>query len=194
VQRELDEVVVVEPEALLFLVEIPVEEDVLDTLCRLVLGVEGFCGHVDHVAVVLGLGEELARLEHVSRPREGHVAQRELPLLVDDPEDGVYVRVVEHEKALGIAHCRRILLKHRYAEAMEGVDVAGVVVASEGMDALTHLVGGLVGEGDTEDVARHDAHLVDEVGKASGEGARLARPRPGDHANIALRGGDGLDL
>ena len=194
VERELDEVVVVEPEALLLLVEVAVEQDVLDADGGLVLGVERLDRHVDHVAQVVGLGEELAGLEHVAGTGEGHVTERDAALGIDDRENGVDVGVVEHEEALGVAHGRRVLLEDRHAEAVEGVDVARVVVAGQSVDALAHLVRGLVGEGDAEDVPRHDAHLVDEIGEAPGERARLARARTRDHAHVALGGGDGLEL
>ena len=41
-------------------------------------------------------------------------------------------------------------------------------------DALFHLVGGLVGEGDGQDLERRDVLLSDEPGDAMGEDARLA--------------------
>ena len=77
---------------------------------------------------------------------------------------------------------------------MEGVDIAGIVVASEGMDALAHLTRRLVGEGDAQDVARQDAQLVHQIGEAVGEGPGLAGARPGHHPDNPLGGGDSLPL
>ncbi len=194
VQREEDEVVVVEAEALLLLVEVAVEEDVLDRGRLVVLGLELLEREVDEELVVVALAHALAHLEHVARTGVGHVAQRDAALLVDDGEHLVDVGVVEHEEALGVAEGAGVLLKDADAEAVEGVDVGSVVVAGEVVDALAHLVGGLVGEGHAEDVAGHDAELVDEVGEAAAERAGLAGARARDHAHVALGGGDRLAL
>ena len=77
---------------------------------------------------------------------------------------------------------------------MEGVDVAGVIVPGELVDALAHLVGRLVGEGDAQDVPRQDAQLIDQVGEPVGQGPGLAGARPSDHPDKALGGGDRLTL
>ena len=87
-----------------------------------------------------------------------------------------------------------VLLEDGDTEAVEGVDIPGVVVPGELMDTLAHLIGGLVGKGDAEDVARQDAQLVDQIGKAFRKGARLARSRAGDDADKALGGRDRLPL
>ena len=57
--------------------------------------------------------------------------RRQAPLLIDDLQHGVDVRVVQHQKALGILHRVAVLLEHGDAEAVEGVDVARVVVAGQ---------------------------------------------------------------
>lgn len=85
-------------------------------------------------------------------------------------------------------------MEGRDTEAVEGVDVAGVVVPGQGMDALAHLVGRLVGEGDAQDVARQDAQLVHQVGEAVGQRPGLAGARPGDDPDEALGGGNSLPL
>ena len=87
-----------------------------------------------------------------------------------------------------------VLLQHRHAEAVERVDVTGVVVAREVVDSLAHLVGAIVGEGDTQDVGRHYASLVYQKRETPGQGTRLARARTRDHAHVALGRGDGVQL
>ena len=104
------------------------------------------------------------------------------------------VGVVEHEKALRVLNGVRILLKNRDAETVEGIDEARVVVAGKRADAVAHLISGLIGEGDAQDVSRHDAEVVDQVCKAFRKGARLARSRAGDDAHVALRRSNGLKL
>ena len=66
-------------------------------------------------------------------------------------------------------------------------------VGQEVGDALQHLAGGLVGEGQQEDVLRLDA-VLQEVGDAVGQRARLAATRPGDDEHRPRPGGDGLAL
>src|SRR4051812_45950922 len=47
----------------------------------------------------------------------------------------------------------------------------------QSLDALAHLLRGLVREGDGEDVVGRDVLLGDEVGDANRDDARLPRPR-----------------
>jgi hypothetical protein len=54
-------------------------------------------------------------------------------------------------------------------------------------NALTHLVGGLVREGDGEDVARPDAG-AQQMRYAVGDDARLARTGAGDDQDGSFRG------
>ena len=60
-------------------------------------------------------------------------------------------------------------------------------------DALLHFAGGLVGEGDGEDVSGRDA-LRDEVGDAEGDDAGFARAGAGQNQNRAVQRFDGLAL
>ena len=193
-QREEDEVVVVEREALLRLPEVAVEEDVVELRRRVVARLERLGGHLHDVGAVVGLLEALADLEAVARGGEGAVAQREAALGVDLLEDVVDVRVVEDDEALGVLDDARVLAQDADAEAVEGVHVARVRVAHEAVDALAHLDGGLVGERDAEDVAREDAEVAHEPGEASREGAGLAGAGAGDDADVALGGGDRREL
>ena len=193
-EGEFDEVVVVQPEALFLLVEIAVKDHVLRAQGVQVLLPKDLQGEVDHAFVVIRLLEELADLDHVPGLLKGHVPQGEAPLLVDDLEHGVDVGVVQDQEPLGIAHGAAVLLEDGDTEAVEGVDVAGVVVAGEGMDALAHLGGGLVGKGDAEDVSGQDTRLLHQKGKAVGQGAGLAGTGAGDAPEHSLRRGDRLPL
>ena len=62
-------------------------------------------------------------------------------------------------------------------------------VAEQPLDALAHLLGRLVGEGDRQDLARLRLVGVDQVGDAVGEHARLAgaRPREDQQRPLAVR-------
>lgn len=189
-----DEVVVVQAEALLLLIEVAIEDDVLWLDGVQVLLLQAVQGHGEHIEVVVRIFEELAYLNHVPGLAEGHLPQGQAALLIDNLQHGVDVRVVQHQEALGILDDGAVFLKDRDAEAVEGVDVAGVVVPGQGMDALAHLVGCLVGEGDAQDVARQDAQLVHQVGEAVGQRPGLAGARPGDDPDEARCGGNSLPL
>ena len=194
IEREFDQIVVVEAEALLLLIEIAVKNDVLRA-CRLqVLLMQRVERHPDHVLIVFRALEKLLDLDHVARGGEGHVPQRKSPLLINDAQHRVDIRVVQHKKTLRVLHGVAVLLQDGDAEAVKSVDIAGVVVAGQVMDALAHLVGSLVGKGHAEDVGRQDAQLVDQIGKAVRQRPGLARARARDHAHEALRRRDGLKL
>jgi hypothetical protein len=66
--------------------------------------------------------------------------------------------------------------------------------ADQGRHPRLHLVGGLVGEGDGEDLERADALVPDEVGDAVGQDSGLARPRAGHDQQWPLRVGDRVGL
>ena len=61
------------------------------------------------------------------------------------------------------------------------------------MDAFLHFAGGLVGEGDGEDVSRRDA-FGDEVGDAERDDAGLAGAGAGQDQHRAVQRFDGLAL
>ena len=141
IERELDEVVVVEAEALFLLIEIAVEDDVPRRVGTLVLFAQRVERHRDHVLVILRLLKEFSDLDHVPCGGIGHVAQREAALFVDDAKHRVDVGIIQHQKALRVLHRMAVLLQNGDTEAVERVDIARVVVAGQGVDTLAHLVG-----------------------------------------------------
>ena len=141
IERELDEVVVVEAEALFLLIEIAVEDDVPRRVGALVLFAQRVERHRDHVLIILRLLKELSDLDHVPRGGIGHVAQCEAALFVDDAEHRVDVGIIQHQKALRVLHRMAVLLQNGDTEAVERVDIARVVVAGQGVDTLAYLVG-----------------------------------------------------
>ena len=76
---------------------------------------------------------------------------------------------------------------------MPGLDVAAGL-ADEGHDPLAHLGGGLVREGDGEDLPRPDALDADEVGDPMGQDARLAAAGAGQDQQRPLGRRDGPRL
>lgn len=75
VKGELDQVVVVQAEALLLLVEVAVEDDVPGARCPVVFFLQGVQRQVDHVPVVVRPVGELLHLDHVPGVGIGHVPQ-----------------------------------------------------------------------------------------------------------------------
>jgi hypothetical protein len=62
------------------------------------------------------------------------------------------------------------------------------------LEPLAHLPGGLVGEGDREDLVRLDTTCADQVRDAIGEDPRLSGARAGDDQQRPFRGQNGLPL
>ena len=87
-----------------------------------------------------------------------------------------------------------VLLEDGDAEAVEGVDIAGIVVAGQRVDPLPHLIGRLVGKRDAQNMPRQNAELGDQKGEAVRQGPGLSGTGPGDHPHEALRRGDGGSL
>ena len=193
-EGEFDEVVVVQGEALSLLIEVAVKDDVPGGDGGVVFRADGVKVLVQHKLIIVGVFKELADLDHVTGVTEGHVTEGEAALLIYGGEHLVYVGVIEDKEALGIAEGVYVLLQDGDAKAVEGVYVAGVVVAGEGVDALAHLAGGLVGEGDAQDAGGRYAKLRDEVGEAPGQGPGLTGARAGDDADGTLGGGHCREL
>ena len=194
IQGKFDQIVVVEPEALFRLVEIPVEDHILRPGGPHIFVVQGFQRKADQVKEVLRFLKELLNLDHVAGIGEGHIPQRKAALLIDDAQHVVNVGIVQDKKALRVADGIAVLLQNGHAEAVEGIDVPGIVIPGQCMDALAHLIGGLVGKGHAQNIPRQDTELVYKIGEAVGQRAGLAGTGPGDDAYKALCRCDCLKL
>ncbi len=84
---------------------------------------------------------------------------------------------------------RRMRTQKRVEGADQRLGQRGV--AEQPVDALAHLAGGLVGEGDGQDGVRRDALLADQPGDAAGDDAGLARAGSGENQQGAFGGLDG---
>ena len=95
--------------------------------------------------------------------------------------------VVAHLQGFDVA------AQHAHAEGVEGGDerLGQRGVAEQAVDALGHLAGGLVGEGDGEDGVGGDAFFADEPGDAAGDDARFAGAGAGQDEQRAFSGLDG---
>jgi hypothetical protein len=90
---------------------------------------------------------------------------------------------------------RRLPPEQPRAERMKGRQPhAFRVSADQRLDALAHLPGGLVGEGDREHVVRLGVAIADEVGDAIRNDARLPRAGAGEDEQRAAQVQDGFAL
>ena len=194
VEREHDQVVVIEPEALPFLVKVAIEDDVMNILDLQIHFAQLRDGPFEHIQIVVRAFFELLHLDHVARSRKRHIAQRKAAFLVDGLQHGIDVGVVEYQEAFRVPHGMGIFLENRNAKAMERVDIAGIMIAGKTTDTPSHLVGGLVREGDAQDVARQDAKVVDQVCEPLRQRGRFPRAGTRDNAHVAFRCRNGLLL
>ena len=70
-----------------------------------------------------------------------------------------------------------ILLQDGHAKAMEGIDIAGVVITGEVVDTLPHLCRGLVGEGHAKNICRVDAVFFYKIGISADQKLGLTASR-----------------
>ncbi len=102
---------------------------------------------------------------------------------------------VEDGEARGEADQGGVATQHAGAEGVEGAEPEALDrLLQDGADALAHLAGGLVGEGDGEDLAGEGAVGEQDMGEAGGEHARLAGAGSGQHQHGAVDALDGLAL
>ena len=194
IEGKFDQIVVIEAEALLFLIEIAVKNDVGHFGGLKVFVPQCIKWHLDHFQIVIGIPDELVHLDHIAGLSECHIAQSQTTFFIDDLQHVVDIGVVEHKEAFRIRDGVAVLLQDRDTEAVECVDIPGVVITGEPVNAPLHLICGFVGEGDTENVARQNAKFVDEISETCGECARFAGPGTCDDADEPLCGGDGIQL
>ena len=117
--------------------------------------------------------------------------------VVHDPlEQCRAVVLVEDGEVAGPTDQRGVLAQQARAEAVEGAHphAGGAPALEQLLGPLLHLGGGLVGEGDRQDLLRRDTALTDEVRDAAGQRAGLARPGTGDdqQRTIPVAGGFAL--
>ncbi len=131
--------------------------------------------------LVARAAEEIEERTHVAeRIAGGSVsAQRQVVQMLADEDD--LLRAGEDAELAAASELERELAEHLVAETVEGLD-AGVVQAERRVevDALLHLRGGLLGEGDREDLVRFRRAGGDELDDPGGEHVRLPGAGAGD--------------
>lgn len=193
-QRDNDEIVVIEPEAFLLLIQIPIENDVVHLARIKVFLLELRQRKRDKIDVIIGALNRFQNLDHIARLAEGFLAQGDFALIVNHLQHRIDIGIVEHQKALRVPHGMRIFLQHRNAEAMERANVARIVIARHATNTLAHFIGRLIAERDAQNIARQNAQVVDQVREPMRERARFARASTRNHANEALSRGNSFEL
>ena len=130
------------------------------------------------------------RGEHVGL-REAALFRIDIERADDGVEDGFLVVAIEDGERAGEAEVLGMAAEDARADRVEGAGPErGGVVRDEFADALGHLAGGLVGEGEQQDLAGVDA-VVEQPGHAVGESAGFPGAGAGDDQRAAGRRGDG---
>ncbi len=116
-------------------------------------------------------------------------------------DDGLLIGLVVDGEVAGEAFVADaegfdVAAEDAHAEAVEGGDggLREGGVAEDLFDALAHLFGGLVGEGDGQDVVGGDAAFLNEIGDAVGDDAGFAAAGAGEEKHGAVDGEDSLAL
>ena len=151
-----------------------------------------------------GLGGELGRRDEVVLGATDHRRHRprrvplgvDVHLLLDDGDGSFGVSLVVDGKVAWHAEVGVLPAEDAGACGMEGEDphALGDPGAQQPLDPLGHLLGGLVGEGDGQDLVGADAPLSDQVSDPVGQGPGLPRARPGHDQDGPFRMEDGLLL
>ena len=106
---------------------------------------------------------------------------REVQFADDGLDEVLAVRGLVDRKRLGETDLFGVLAQDARKDRVERThaDIAAAVIGDHLRDALAHLLGGLVGEGERQDVEGRHA-LLDHIGDARGQHARFARTGAGD--------------
>ena len=192
VQGEINQIVKIQRKALALLIEIAVENFVLQGGCAL-----GQLQKMVHIGINEGLDippAALAPADVINGLLNGDVPARNAKILENRGQYGLFVLLVHDEECLRVAHHMAVLFEKGDAEAVEGGDPGKVLIRQLAADTLFHLRGGLIGEGDAEDIGRGDAQHIHEIEITGGQGLGLPGACPGHYPDIPLRGGGGLPL
>ena len=187
IQRKVNQIIIIQPEALLLLVQIAVEYNILCLNRFLILAVQTIQGHGNQIPVIFRLRHLLADLDPVSGIAESHMAQRQAALLIDNLQHGVDIRVIQHLKVFRIGNGITVLLQNGYTETMKSTDISGVVIPRQPVNPLTHLIRRLIRKSYTQDIPRQNADCFHQIGKSCRQRPRLAGTGSGDHADISFR-------
>ena len=188
----------------------------LEGLQQEVVEVQGVLGRQPLGVGRLDLGEHLVLHPRTVVHHQGLPGVRRAVLLVGDPATqdrraealGVVPQVLhdllDQRVALGgvvdaeVPRVRRQVLdvtpQDAGAHGVEGADPGSGELRQEAVHPLAHLRGGLVREGDGQDLVGTHPLLGDEPGNAARDNARLAGPRPRQDQERALGVGHGLGL
>ena len=157
--------------------------------------------HLHHVGIAVGI--DLMRTQPfflAARDERLHLARRialvvdavVLEQALDQPE---LVIAVDDLKMLGQAGVLPVGAQQPMGDGVEGTNPhMAQRQAQQGLEASTHLPGGLVGEGHRQHGVGREPFGLHQPGNAMHQHPGLSRTGPGQHQHIALGRADGLAL
>ena len=186
IKAQNNKIIIIDRKGLPLLVKISIEQDIIHLGRGKIFLPKLIHRELYHIKKIPRLRDAFPHLEHIPRLPEGLIAKTKPPLLIDQLQHVVDVSIVYDHEALRIGNRVAVLLQDIDAEAMEGVDIACVIVSCQKMNPLPHLICRLIREGHAENPARHDTELIDEIGKPVRQCPCLPGAGTRDHTDTAL--------
>ena len=193
-QRYHDQIVIIQSEAFLFLIKIPVKQDIPDAGSPVVLLFQRLQRHSQQILVILRILLQLPHLKHIPGIGIGHIPKGQIPLLIDQLQHIIDIRIIQHQEILRVLHGITVFHQYGYTEAMEGIDIARILIPGQIMDPLPHLICGFVRKCHAEDVSRKDTKFLHQPCKPVRERPCLPAAGPCDHAHVPFRRGHSFPL
>ena len=146
IKREENQIIIIKPEAFLFLIQISVEQNIIYLCGFKILLMKIFQRHLDHMKVIIRFIDAFAHFKIIPCIGKGHVSECQSSFFINDIEHCINIGVIKNHEAFRIGNCMGILLQHRNTEAVESIDIAGIIVTGQLMNSLSHLIGSFVCE------------------------------------------------
>ena len=111
IQREFDQVIIVQAEAFFLLVQITVEDDVVGSGRLAIFLQQSVRRHGNQVEIVFRAFKQFLDFDHIPRVGEGHIVQGQTAFLINDSQHRINIGIVQNQEALRILHRKAVFLK-----------------------------------------------------------------------------------
>ena len=149
---------------------------------------------VNHIHIVIWLIHQLFHFNHIASGAKGHVMHGQSSLVIDHFQHVIDVGIIQHQEGLWIFHQVRVFLKYSHAETMEGGNITSIVISSQVVDTLAHLICRLIGESDTKDVLWQNSQFVYQISVSMGQSPGFTGACAGNYSYITFCAGDSFPL
>jgi hypothetical protein len=134
-------------------------------------------GSFQHTDGILDVIEHMSSLPGII-PREPRLE------IIDDPR---YLDIIEGYELLCKRETILIAVQYLSTEAMECPDIHTIrILSDDGRETFSHILGCLIGKGQTEDVRWMGIRLTEYVRDSHREELRLPTPRSGDYEDRSI--------